>query len=128
MRLGWKRKRGFFLKAGRLKPAALDSIDDLLVDQEAGELLDQASRPPRLLHTQARPGCVEVKSVDLPGVRLELGRRRAPGGRPCPAAACGPCPTTRPAAGSKSCPTAPSSPSAPPTSWPGPATAPDPKT
>ena len=73
MRLGWKRKRGFFLKAGRLKPAALDSIDDLLVDQEAGELLDQASRPPRLLHTQARPGCVEVKSVDLPGVRLELG-------------------------------------------------------
>ena len=67
------KKRTFYLALSRLTPADLEPFDELVTDQEAGELLDEAARPPRLLHVEARPGRVEVRSVDLPGVELDLG-------------------------------------------------------
>lgn len=69
------RKRAFFWGLRLANEATVAGAEEVLRDQEAGALIDEALAPRRVLYARGR-GEVEVRSVELPGVTTEPAPRR----------------------------------------------------
>lgn len=69
-------KRIFYLGLPLASGDTLAATEEVLLDQEAGVLIDEALAPRRLLYARGKGAEVEVRVVDLPGVVTELAPRR----------------------------------------------------
>lgn len=68
----WRKvsKRRFFSSVRRASSGLLDYAQEMIVDELAGALLEEAAQPPRLVYLEDKITHVEVKSIDVPGVVL----------------------------------------------------------